>query len=162
MIARWWFSRSARERALILAAGGLTALALLWFAAFAPALAARAQAQRAYLTAADLYAEMTAGARAAAQLRAAAPEAASGPADDQPLRTAAGLAARDLGLEISRIQPGENGAIAFVFDAADPQDLFRWVERLETRYGAPAAMVTMRRNDGARTVQANVLVLESQ
>ncbi len=161
MLTERWMARSPRERLLLSVAGVLAALMLVWFALAAPALAARERAGRAYASAADLYEEMTAGAREAARLRLSAP-AIQDEADQAPLRTAASALARDFGLQISRIQPGEAGALAFVFETADPGDLFRWIEGLQTRYGVAASTVTLRRNDGARTVQASVLVVEAQ
>ena len=158
----WLHGLSARERLLLSVAASLTALLLLWFAAVSPVLTARARAEREYRAALDLYTEVTAGAREAARLRMAAPAEQPEGAGGEPLRAAAGALARDFGLEISRIQPGEAGALAFVFEIADPTDLFRWVEALETRYGAGAATATMSRNQDGRTVQANILVTEAR
>lgn len=164
MIARlnaWWSGQSARERSLLSIAAVLCAALLLWFAAVSPALTARQRAERGYDSALALYAEMTAGAREAARLRLSAPSApVSQP--DEPLRAAAGALARDLGLPLSRIQPGDGGALVFVFDTADPADLFRWLEALQTQYGAAAAAATVTRNAGAQTVQASVTVVEAQ
>lgn len=164
--SEWWSGRNARERSLLLAAGGLFAAVLVWVLVVSPILESRARALRAYDSALTLYTGMTEGAREAARLRRSAPGGESGAEPGaQPgenLRTAASIAARDLGLQIVRTQPGEGGSLAFVFDAADPADLFRWMEAIQSRYGASPASVTLRRNAGARTVQANVLMVEAR
>ena len=156
----WWSGQSARERLLLTAAGVAGAAVLIWFGLADPALTARERAERSYDAAAALHTEMTAGAREAARLRLSAPAASAAP--DEPLRAVAGALARELGLPLSRIQPGEAGALIFVFDTAAPADLFRWVDALQTRYGAPAAAVTITRNAAAQTVHASVAVVEAQ
>lgn len=164
MMARlqaWWSGQTARERLLLTAAAVIGFVMLIWFGAASPALTARERAESAYDAALELYAEIAAGAREAAQLRLSAPETPAAK-PDAPLRTAAGALARDLGLQLSRIQPGEAGALIFVFDDADPADLFRWVDALETRYGASAATATVSRNADSATVQASIMVVEAR
>ena len=117
-LRNWWDGLAARERGLLAVLGALMAVFVLVFALVLPVLDAREQA--------------------ATDLRAAQAEQAllarAAPAGDRSrapfTRQALLQAARDQGIQISRIQPGDANSFAVWIDDAPTQALYGLFEDL--------------------------------
>lgn len=149
-----WTERTAREQALLALAGLLIAVTLIWFAALKPALDHRADARAEFTAAAEAYRAMDAGLREY-RARAAALDAA--PGDARPLRTVAGVYARERDLAITRVLPDETGRLNVWLDNVTDQALFDWLADLEREEAVVARRVTLDR-EGDGVVRAQVLL----
>ncbi len=117
-VRSWWDGLVPRERALLGVLGALVALLLLVFALILPVLDAR-----------DAAADALRSAKTEQALLARAAPASS--AARQPFTRSALLqAARDQGIQISRIQPGEEGEFSVWIDDAPTQALYALFETL--------------------------------
>ncbi len=156
VLGEWWAARAPRERSLIVVAGGaavaVIGLQMLMF----PALQARAEAALRYESAQAAYQEVVRGAQRFGGATAPTGPAAQG-VDEAALRRLAHARAKDLGLAINRLQPGEDGALNLWFDSADPSLVFRWADTLEREHGVRVSRATMRAGEGG-AVRANVVV----
>ena len=117
-VRSWWDGLVPRERALLGVLGALVALLLLVFALILPVLDARVEA-------AD---ELRAAQTEQALLARAAP--ASDAARQPFTRSTLLQAARDQGIQISRIQPGADGEFSVWIDDAPTENLYALFEAL--------------------------------
>ena len=154
----WWKSKTTREQRLLAGAVAAVLLVVIWQFVLNPVLSYRAEARRNYASAVELMDEIQSGAREAAELRRNAAAAPSRP--EGPVRALVTGAAREMGLTVSRTQPGEGGALTLWLEDADPALLYRWLARVERDLGVPVEQVTLRKNEGRATVRANVLIRE--
>lgn len=136
-MSAWWSGLSLRERILVAGAGAITALVVIWYGLMAPALSARADARANRQAAADQLAEIE---RLLTVRRAHAPSAATTALASAPggeaFKAEVTRAAQAAGLSISRLQGSDASRFALVFEAADPRQLFYWLNEIETRLGA--------------------------
>ena len=135
----WWSGLSLREQALLLTAGGLTALIILWYGLMSPALSARAEARLDRQQAADALVRLehlVAAHRARAPAATGVSVSSSAAMNADAFKTEVTRTAQTAGLAISRLQGGEGDRFALVFEQADPRQFFYWLNEIETRLGA--------------------------
>ncbi|MFC2953313.1 type II secretion system protein GspM [Marinicaulis aureus] len=149
----WWHDLSARERLLILIAGGLAGLLFLSLGIMRPLADLRSDAARKASSARDGYELTAAAAAVAGGSDATAPQGAA------PLRQAILETARGAGVELARIGSENNGQIEIQVAAVSGDVFFEWLALLQNRYGVSIAFADIARGeDGMVTPQ--VLVLE--
>ena len=157
-MSAWWSGLSMREKALLLAAGALTALVVVWYGLMSPALSAREDARQARQQAADDLARLE---HQAAAHRARAPAvtgvavSSSAAMNADAFKTEVTQAAQSAGLAISRLQGGEDGRFGLVFEQADPRQFFYWLNEIETRLGARTERLSVDQA-GAGRIRATV------
>ncbi len=149
----WWHDLSARERILILVAGGLAGVLFLSLAIVRPLADLRADAARKASAARDGY-ELTAA--AAAVSGGADPSSLQGNA---PLRQAILETARNAGVELVRIGSENNGQIEIQAAPVSGDVFFQWLALMQNRYGARVATADIARGDDGM-VTPQILVLE--
>ena len=138
-MSAWWSGLSLREKALLAVAGGLAALVIVWYGLMAPALSARTEARQDRQLAADDLVRLehlvaARKARVPAATGVAVSSSATMSAD--AFKTEVTRLAQTAGLSISRLQGGEGGRFALVFEQADPRQFFYWLNEIESRLGA--------------------------
>lgn len=159
---RFWLERTERERIMLIAMGAALAVFALYQVVYAPLASYNEQAARSYAAARALYAEIEAGAREAAALRASAE--ASGrqsPRQTGSVRAAVSATAQEAGLMITRMQPIEDRALNLWIDEADVTTLYRWIITLREDYGITVDKASIRTNEAAGTVRAQLLLAGS-
>ncbi len=125
-----------------------------YLAVYRPLVAAEAASERSLLTAEHVYRTVEQAARLSEQ----AGENSSATAkrnDDRPIRVIAAVEARQAGVNISRIQPGEGGSVTIWIDAVAPQTFYNWAVSLQEKYGLSPQKVSLEKtnNNGAVRVQ---------
>ncbi len=70
-----------------------------------------------------------------------------------PIREAATIASRDVGIAISRIQPGTDDKISFWIEEAKTDQIFNWLIILDEKYGRTAQKVSLQKNSGQPTLR---------
>lgn len=138
-MTEYWTTRSARERALILVAGGLVAVLLLNLLVVSPLRTAKAEAEAAVSIAARTLDAVSAAAPAARQADGTGNVTVTG----ANLRGQLVELARQRGLAVSRLQSSEKGAIIIQFDQATTPLLFAWLETAERQTGARPAQAAV-------------------
>ena len=149
----WWHDLSARERMLILVAGGLAGLLFLSLAIVRPLADLRADAARKAASARDGYELTAAAAAVAGGGEASAPQARA------PLRQAVLDTARAAGVEIVRIGAENNGQLEIQAAPVSGDVFFTWLAQLQGNYGASVAFADIARGENGM-VTPQVLVLE--
>ncbi len=154
----WWTGLAARERMLIALAGGLSALVLVWQFVLVPALTARAEARTDLAASSQTLTRLQEAymlRRAKGEIEFTIPGQAG--ISDTAFKTKVTRAASDAGLSLTRLQGGNNTAVGLVFERADPQLVFFWLEQVETRLGGRITRLTMEQvGDGMVRVSVNV------
>ncbi len=137
---------------MLLAAGALTAVLLVYLLAVAPVLSWRAEARDALSRSQALYeAVLPLAQRVTAQqgTRAEPPATLS-------VRAAATELARSLALDIIRLQGRGDSAVDISIGAGDPAILFRWLSDLQTRHGIGVTAAIIERADAGGLMQGAV------
>ena len=149
----WWRDLSARERMLILVAGGLAAVLLVSLAVVQPLADLRADADRRAKAARDGY-ELTA---AAAAIAGGGDQSAG---DNQtPLRQAVIATAAAAGIELVRIGSESDGQVEIQLAPVSGEILFSWLSQMQSQFGATVAIADITRGE-AGLVNPQMLVLE--
>lgn len=149
----WWTDLSARERMLVMIAGGLAAALILSLLVVRPLIGWNASMERKAELARDAY-ELTAAAAAVSG------PSSSGPAgNNAPLRQAVITTAGNAGIELVRIGSASDSQIEIQAAPADAEVLFNWFGELERRYGVSVTFADMTRGEGGY-VNSQVLVFE--
>jgi len=147
-----WAGRTAREQILLAGLAVLVAGMLVWFGLLAPTLAWRAEAERAYVAAAEDYETLLAQ---LAQYQALSSGQDTRIDDREALRTLADRTAREQALAISRVQPLEDGRLGVWLDSVEADALMVWLSLLAREHGVRADRVSLDR-DGERVVRAQL------
>ncbi|TNE66117.1 MAG: type II secretion system protein M [Alphaproteobacteria bacterium] len=148
-----WQSLTAREQGLILIAGGLTALMLVWLVLVRPVAAYRADSERSLTAARATYEQVAAGAALVEAYRAGGSTATR---SDQPLRVLVATAARDAGVSISRLQPGEDGALGVWVDSVASPALYGWLHALAEQHNVAPAKVFIQKSGTSGMLRVQV------
>ncbi len=150
VVRDWLGGLSPSERLLIAAAGALAAVLAVTTLVITPLRSAHRDAQLSYESAARLLDEVRAGVLQASQQ----PRGAPGAADVRGVVTRSALAR---GLAIARMSPVEGG-LSVRLDGADPALLYAWLAELERQHRIPVQRASIRVNDAAATVQADIVL----
>lgn len=145
----YWLGLTARERALVLALGGILAALILYFGVARPLQDLHAASERALLDAENLAIEVRAAVRAAGASEETSSQEPPPPLRDEIVRTT-----RARGVPLSRMTPLSGGGLSLQIEAIDPEVLHAWLNELkETSQYAPRQVLVRRRDDGAVTAQ---------
>ena len=152
----WWRDLEPREKALIYIALSLTlVLGILQFV-LRPALAAHARAERAYERMVTLETDVATGLQRLATLRPASGEgAAADPDAGLSLERVVSGAAEEAGLQIIRLQPGEDRLQVWL-DDVDSRLVMNWIRQMENRPGLVVEDVSLTRRDSLGSVRVNM------
>jgi len=125
----YWQDLTKREKILISSAASLLFLTVVYFIIVQPLLAYHAESERAYNRALEQFKAVRSY---ASQLQANANDLADAPVDPQPvnLRVAVSSSARSSGVEISRLQPSEDGTLTIWAEKIQSAQLFLWLDEL--------------------------------
>lgn len=149
----WWADLSKREQVLVLIAAALFVVFFLSLFVVRPLGQWRDDAVQRAASARDGY-ELVAS---AAAIGASSPS--SGEVNQTPLRQAVLSSASTAQIQLVRIGSASEGQIEVQTQPVDGDDLFQWLETLETRYGITVVLADISRAEGG-AVNAQVLVLE--
>ena len=127
-----WQNMTNRERNLIMVAGGLALLVAIYLLLMRPLSAYVSDSERELRRAETTYINVAAG---AAEIRAAGDAGGERPQRTDPLRLAVAKAARANNVQISRIQPGENGSLTVWIESVPSQRLYVWLQQLSADSG---------------------------
>ena len=137
----WWSTLTLREKRLLLTAGGLAAVVLVWLLIVRPvdiALdSAKARHDRAVIALAQIEGRLEQIAAARARTR------------PQPSGRTADIVAAEavsVGFTVTETQPVGNDGVRVIIAAARPQTFFAWVRDLESRFGLDVVALTARPN----------------
>ncbi|WP_417317575.1 type II secretion system protein GspM [Emcibacter sp.] len=145
---------SSRERLLVVAAGVLGLLVLGWLLIWRPVADYHADEKRNYVRAAGDF-DFVRQTLAHMPAQTLQPEKQAG-GKEVSLQTAAGQAARSMGLVITRLQPGDGDSQTLWLDNADGGLLFQWLARVGQRHGFRVKNISVTKNEGQGTVRAQV------
>ena len=146
-LAAWWQERSLREQRLLFVMFGLLALVLGWLLIVRPLGDALDAARTRHGAAVIALAE--ARARSGTTTRSSAPRSAAGPVDGLLGRTA-----NEAGFANARITSQGPARALVVIEAARPQALFGWINRLEAQGLAVERLVARTNPDRTVHVEA--------
>lgn len=148
-VKSWWRTRTLREQRLILAAGALLALVLLWLLILRPVGDALSRARERHGVAAQALAEARAQVALIQEL-----QRRQTPALGQPLDLTISQAATEAGFPVSRVTPEGPNVATFVSNSVRPQAFFAWVSQMEATRGLTVDRLTATTNtDQTVTVQ---------
>ena len=141
----WWSGLNMRERWLVSAAAILTAFVLVWQGILAPTARAN-EAAKLELEAAsaklDRLLEGYAQKRMSGTL-AAAPMSGQVVLSADAFKGAVTRDAAAKGLSIARLQGDSETSISMVFERVQPQQLYYWLQSVETEFGGRVSRMTV-------------------
>jgi general secretion pathway protein M len=129
-LRNWWRTRSLREQRLILAAGALLAIVLLWLLIVRPLGDALSRAKERHGEAAQALAEARSRVALIRQL-----ESRTMAASGLPLELLISQAATEAGFPVTRVQSEGPSVATFVSNSVRPQAFFTWVGQMERTRG---------------------------
>lgn len=151
----FWNERAPREKLLIVAAGLLTVILVLWQFMWLPAQDYRERAKRGFMTAAEDLQFI--------KNSTIALNARNNPATaNTPLQSVVVDVANVYGLTISRIEPNADGGLTLWFEGEEPQTLFAWLRDLDSNHGVRVGKASIRRMQDGEAVNANLYVERSR
>ncbi|MEO1641954.1 MAG: type II secretion system protein GspM [Pseudomonadota bacterium] len=156
-MSAWWSGLNARERVLIGVAVGLSLILVLWLAVITPTVRAKATAKADVETASatlDRLLDGYAKKRMAGELGAVSLPGQVSLSPDA-FRGAVTRDAAEKGLSISRLQGDDGQSFSLVFERVQPQQLFYWLQAVETNFGGRVSRMTLEQA-GEGTVRASV------
>jgi general secretion pathway protein M len=133
----WWSGLNTRERGLVGTAGVLVILVILWQFLLVPAFTAKADA-KAELDLASARVDRLSEAYGQRRLTGNLNQALSSGVpvmSSDAFKGAVTRDAADKGLSISRLQGDGEESITLVFERVQPQQLFYWIQNVETSLG---------------------------
>lgn len=137
----WWSTRSAREKQLLLAAGGLAAVVLVWLLVIRPVNAAldgaKARHDNAVLARARVEARLE-------QIEAARAGGVERPAGS--VRDLVSAEAARVGFTVTQTEAVGTDGVRVAIGAVRPQTFFAWVADMESRLGLDIDALTARPN----------------
>ena len=152
----WWHGLTGRERMMILIAGGLTAILVVYFLMFVPLRDAHNNAEREYrrmsLEAQQVF-------QGIAQLESQVAAVPSGvETTNESLELLLSRTATAAGLQIVRLQPSGSNQTTVWFDTANAQTLMLWLTELEGRFGLSVQRAELRKRSENNTLRGSVLL----
>lgn len=161
-MSAWWAALNTRERGLIGIAMALTVAIILWMFAIAPVMQAKADARadvEASSATLDRLLQGYAQKRLAGELSTASlPGQVRLSAD--AFRGAVTRDAAEKGLSISRLQGDDGRSFSLVFERVQPQQLFFWLQTVETNFGGQVSRMTLEQADDGQ-VRASIELEQS-
>jgi len=147
-MTEFWQNLTARERAVVAVAGVLTVLVVGYFMLVRPLADYEAESQRALARAKAVYQQIDAGAAEVEAARGTTQEKAG---ETTSLRVAVAQSAREIGVAISRLQPGADGALTVWVESVPSPVFYRWLETLSAAHGiAPVKVVAQKSSAGVQ------------
>jgi type II secretory pathway component PulM len=147
----WMAGLSASERVLIALAAALALVLGGSLLVLAPLRDGYADARDDYAAAARALREARDGAMLAEQ------GGSSGPAEAD-VRAAAMSTAVARGVSIARLNPVEDGGLSVRLERVEPALLYSWLADLELAHGVGVRRATVRRTQGAESVEADIVL----
>ena len=141
----YWQNLTLRERTLASVAGVLTLLLLGYFAVVRPLALFAQDSEWALARALTLHGQIVAAAREVETLRAQR-GSTDGVHDDTSVRVAVAQQARAHGVAISRLQPGEDGALTVWVESTQSQAFYSWVHSLADEHGIALTKVIVQKS----------------
>ena len=126
----WWRSRTLREQRLLFVMAALAAILLSWLLIVRPLSDALSSARERHGEAVVALAQARAQAKLVTQLQGEATPRAAGPVDALLMRTA-----NETGFKVARVDSAGSALATIAIEAARPQALFQWVDRMENQEG---------------------------
>jgi len=142
-MTEYWQSLTDRERLLVQLAGGLAVLVILYLAIIRPLQAYERESERALARAENDYLQV---ASAAAEIKAAGGAAKEAGRSQDPLRLAVAKSARAKSVQISRLQPGENGSLTVWIETVSSTKLYGWLQQLALEGGISPAKLNAQKS----------------
>ncbi|WBA17805.1 type II secretion system protein M [Salinivibrio kushneri] len=163
MIARiqaQWQSISVREQRLLLVAGGVLLLSVLYWGIVVPIQTQADQARTAVSSERKIYHELQQKRNHIMQLRSQSGHSRQVVASrNQPLNQVIAASAGEFNLTITRLQPGED-SVQLGLEPLPFNQLLRWLEQLAQRHGIQVVRLSTEATDTAGVVKVNRLQLE--
>ncbi len=155
-MSQWWLGLSARERILILVAGGLALLVGLYQFAYKPLSNAYDSAELAYKRQALETYQTLEGLERLREIDNAGQTGQLG--QNESLELLLSRTSKENELAIRRLQPSANDSTMVWLDSADPVLVNRWIFELENRYGLSIVALDLRRQPGSPLLRGSVTV----
>lgn len=141
----WWSSLNLRERTLVGLAAALSAVILIWQAVLVPVLNAKAEA-KADLASASGRLDLLVEGYSAKRIEGGLSGAGANGQTVLGMDAFKGAVTRDAaakGLSISRLQGDDEASVMLVFERVQPQQLFYWLQAVETEFGGRVSRMTL-------------------
>ncbi len=145
----YWTNLTSREKTLILVAGGLSIIVLLYLAVFKPLVSYQTASEQNLNAAERLHGQIVSGAAALAVLKGDGETLTNNSRGQQPLRVSVATAARATGVAISRLQPAENGALTVWVESVAAGELYRWMTHMAAENGITPTKVLAQKSASA-------------
>ncbi|MEM0986509.1 MAG: type II secretion system protein GspM [Pseudomonadota bacterium] len=148
MIAAWWARLEVRERLLVMVAGVLALIVVLYQFMLVPAQGYAETQDMRFQTALSEYNDVRRVAQSA--VGHSEPDSAS-----QPLQVVLTNTAELYGLSITRIAPAEGNGLNLWLDDVSPQLVYAWIGDLENSHRIRVGKASLRADPDSDTVSAN-------
>ncbi len=145
MIVSIWNEFSLREKYLVGSAGVLTISLLLLFVIILPQVEAKAEARRSLDRA---YQDRALADQTVSAIVQSGLTSGAAAQDEDTFRAEVTKTAQGRGLEITRLQNGEEGSLLFVFSDSSPIDIFGWLQDISGLPGGQVLTATMTGREG--------------
>lgn len=143
-----------RERNLLMVMVGLILLFVLYFAVYRPMDKANAAADRSVAAAENVLETVQRAAQLAKQMGGGNTQ--SRQRDDRPVRVIVAVTARASGVNITRVQPTDSGAVTLWIDSVNPQSFYAWVAQLGAEHAITPTKVSVQKTGTAGSVRVQV------
>ncbi len=137
----WWTQRTARERILIIAMGGVMVVFVAYQFAYVPLTSYRETAERRVRSAEALYRDVARGAAQVASLREEAETRPARP-NGATMRQTITVSAHKAQITITRLEPQSEGLNVWINEVAMPE-LHRWIGVLSSDFGITVRRATI-------------------
>lgn len=150
-----WQTLTKREKALVSGAAVLLLMTLVYLLGIRPLALYHAESERAFKGALKQFRVVQSY---AVQLQAGTANGSDKPANQQSisLRLAVSNAARAAGVEISRLQPSEDGTLTIWAERIQSQQLFEWLETLSATQGIGPQNVLIQKTSAPGTLRVQL------
>lgn len=151
-----WQNLTARERVLMVAGGTVVLLVLVYFSFVRPLDAYRRESRDALMRAQAAHARILGGAMEVKNLKVEKGVSGQLEAGADSIRVIAARTARDTGVTISRLQPGQDSnRLTIWIEAVTAPKLYRWLAVMADDHGIAPAKVMVQKSaaDGQVRVQ---------
>ncbi|SIO24437.1 general secretion pathway protein M [Salinivibrio sp. ES.052] len=155
-----WQAISLREQRLLIVAGVVLVISLLYWGIVAPIHAQAKQANTARASELQLLRDVQEKRTQIMQLRAQSGGSHQAPSSlNQPLNQVIAASAGEFNVTITRLQPGEN-SVQLGVEPLPFNQLIRWLDQLARLHGVEVVRLSTEATDTAGVVQVNRLQLE--
>jgi len=141
----WWTGLNMRERWLVGLAAALSAIILIWQAVLMPVLNTKAGA-KGDLAAASEQLDLLLEGYSRKRMEGGLSGAGANGETVLSMDAFKGAVTRDAaakGLSISRLQGDDEASVILVFERVQPQQLFYWLQAVETEFGGRVSRMTL-------------------